>query len=380
MSLPTTVTAAGAGTAEDNGIWTLAGSNDANGNPYYTRGSKYIFWLSAGGGQWYMGPSLDDGETLSLDYTSAEGVAVTTFPKTGWTTQDLGTDPPPAFVDVTPPAFASAAVNSAGTAVTVNLTETDSPPILPPTGVTGFTLRVAGSVNPITAAIASSTAVTLTVANTIYAGELVTVAYTPGNVTDSAGAPNSMLAFDEEPVTNNSATATPATASSHKLVFSTGSLVANWVDGDGDAQTATFAILQDISLDITFNRAYLYDAAQNSIFPVDHADSMGHAQLKASNATISADTLQRLVAATLAGTLGEGTVTATLPKQLALPAFQCVFTGQAIDGKSIVATFESAKAKGRSLALKLSDFAVQDFTLDCYPGDEDVVGTIAFTN
>lgn len=106
--------------------------------------------------------------------------------------------------DTTPPTFASASVPSAGTSVAVVLTETGSPPILPASGVTGFSVLVNGTAATISSATASSTTVTLNLASTVFSGDTVTVSYTPGNVTDSAASPNAMVAFSAQSVTNSS--------------------------------------------------------------------------------------------------------------------------------------------------------------------------------
>jgi hypothetical protein len=114
--------------------------------------------------------------------------------------------------DTTAPAFASAAVPSAGTTVVVTLTEGESAPILPETGITGFSLTVAGEPRTISsAARTTSNTLTLTVASVIYSGEAVLLSYTPGNVTDSATSPNSMSSFSAQSVTNNSTEENPET-------------------------------------------------------------------------------------------------------------------------------------------------------------------------
>lgn len=379
-TLPSKITVSGAGTVIYNGDYSLISDS------YYTKGGAII---GSGPGIALVGATAMYSD---LDYaTGATGgsedydLVDNAFPVTSaWQVVNGAQNAPTVTVwaDTVAPAFASASINSAGTTLTINWTEADSAPVLQASGkgaTQGITLACESGDVSVSAVSTTGTATTATLSRTVTQGEALLLSIAAGAFTDSAAAHNATAAISDQPIGNGS-DQTLSTASTHKLVFSTGSLVANWVDGDGDAQTATFAILQDISLDITFNRAYLYDAAQNSIFPVDHADSMGHAQLKASNATISADTLQRLVAASLSGMLGEGTVTATLPKQVALPSFQAIFTGQGTDGKGVVATFENAKAKGRNIALKLSDFAMQDFTLDCYPDFDGVIGTIAFTN
>ena len=109
------------------------------------------------------------------------------------------------------PIFASAAVLSNGLGVAVTLLEADSPPILP-ASPTGFALTVNGATRAITASTVAGVIVTLTVTAVIYAGDVVTVAYVPGNVTDSATTPNAMLTFTAQVAANASGVRNPAAA------------------------------------------------------------------------------------------------------------------------------------------------------------------------
>lgn len=105
--------------------------------------------------------------------------------------------------DTTRPTYASSVLAADGVSLDVTLTESGSPPILPSTGITGFTVTVAGSSRAISSAVRQSDVVVrLTLASAANTGEAVTVAYAPGNVTDSQG--NSMLSFAAKTVTNNS--------------------------------------------------------------------------------------------------------------------------------------------------------------------------------
>lgn len=119
-----------------------------------------------------------------------------------------GTTPPS---DNVAPTFASASLAADGTTLTVQLTEAASAPILPATGVTGFSVQVAGNARTVSSAARSgNTAVVLTLASPVYTGEAVAVSYAGGNVTDSASPANAMAAFKEPVgVTNNSAQSPP---------------------------------------------------------------------------------------------------------------------------------------------------------------------------
>jgi len=110
------------------------------------------------------------------------------------------------------PIFASGAASADGLSVAVTLLEADSPPILPAAAVAGFGIQVNGAARTISSATAAGLVVTLVLAAAVFAGDVVTVTYAPGNVTDSATAPNAMLAFTAQPVANASALRNPQAA------------------------------------------------------------------------------------------------------------------------------------------------------------------------
>lgn len=142
----------------------------------------------------------------AADDLSASGTEAATFTfgsSAGWAT--LAAAFKPSAGDTTPPVVASASVNAAGTTLTISFTEASSPPVLPASSVTGFTLKAGGiSTGTLTATAISSLTYTATPARTILQGETLTLDYAPGNVTDSAATPNAMATFSGTPVTNNS--------------------------------------------------------------------------------------------------------------------------------------------------------------------------------
>lgn len=104
----------------------------------------------------------------------------------------------------TPPTYASGSVPGNGLTVALEFNE-DAPPLLPALSVTGFVLKVGGVSKTISSASrTANTEITLTMAAAIGLGLTVTVDYSPGNVTDSESTPQAMLAFTNQPVTNNS--------------------------------------------------------------------------------------------------------------------------------------------------------------------------------
>ena len=110
-----------------------------------------------------------------------------------------------AAADDVPPTFASAQIPTGGTTVVVTLTETGTPPVLPLSAITGFTLSSDGdALSILSTERTGNTEITLTANRPILSTETVTVAYSGGNVTDSAPSPNSMANFTAQAVTNNS--------------------------------------------------------------------------------------------------------------------------------------------------------------------------------
>jgi uncharacterized repeat protein (TIGR02059 family) len=99
------------------------------------------------------------------------------------------------------------AVPSAGTSILLTFTASGSliSPLLPASGLTGFTATVNGSAATISSATRSSALViTLALSSTVKAEDVVTVSYTGGNVTDSAGTPNTLATLTASAASNGS--------------------------------------------------------------------------------------------------------------------------------------------------------------------------------
>lgn len=93
--------------------------------------------------------------------------------------------------------------NTAGTAVLFPVSTLVTYPVIPTSGITGFTVTVNGSSNAITAATSNADGlVTLTVATPIISSDTVTLSYTPGNLTDSTATPNTLPSFTNTAVQN----------------------------------------------------------------------------------------------------------------------------------------------------------------------------------
>lgn len=107
--------------------------------------------------------------------------------------------------DSTAPVLASAVIPSGGTTLAMTFTEADSPPLLPQTAITGFSITASGgAVSIVATQRTSNTVITLALSRVIESGETVTVSYSSGNVTDSATSPNSLADFADSAVTNSS--------------------------------------------------------------------------------------------------------------------------------------------------------------------------------
>ena len=192
------------GTVSTSGVVTLY----VNGTAQTTTGtgatgamsnsSPLVVGANPTGANSFFKGSVDEMGVWSREITAAEAVTL------------YGSGTPPAYstfggaADVTPPVVASAAVNAAGTTLTVNLTETGSPPVLPASGATGFTLSTTGAAVTLSSPAISGTTYTATISRAIQVMETLSLAYAPGNVTDSATTPNSMAAASGVSVTNGS--------------------------------------------------------------------------------------------------------------------------------------------------------------------------------
>lgn len=105
-------------------------------------------------------------------------------------------------LDNVPPVVNAVSVNANGNTLTLTLTELDTAPILPATGITGFILS--GSHTLSNGTRTASTTITFSISPVVRQGETLTLAYSGGNVTDSATPSNSLATISNMGVTNNS--------------------------------------------------------------------------------------------------------------------------------------------------------------------------------
>lgn len=157
-------------------------------------------------------------------------------------------------------------------------------------------------------------------------------------------------------------------------LFSTGILTAQV----GAGAPITFGLLQDVSFTTAFSRHDLFDAAMNSAHAVDTADHEGKWTIKAGNAAISGVAMQLLIASVLttasapmmpANAAGPGAPVSlnTLTGKIAFPLLSVTLTLQDTAGHQVIVVATKAKAMGDQVQLKLTDFAMQNFELHCYP-------------
>ena len=142
-------------------------------------------------------------------------------------------------VDGVRPTFSSAAVNAAGTQLTLTYSEALSATTA---ATSAFSVLSAGSADTATSVTASGSTVVLALTNTIYASQVVTVAYTDPTsgddasaVQDSAG--NDAITLSATSVTNSSSTA--KTTPTLSLIYPNTNRATYSSGGTVDATTAT---------------------------------------------------------------------------------------------------------------------------------------------
>ena len=157
-------------------------------------------------------------------------------------------------------------------------------------------------------------------------------------------------------------------------IFSTGILTAQI----GAGAPITLALLQDVSFGAGYSRHDLYDAAMNSTHAVDNADHEGKWTIKAGNASFSGAAMQLLMASVLttasapmvpANAAGPGVPVSlnTLGGKIAFPISAVNLTLQDTAGHPVTVAATQSKAMGDQISFKLTDFALQNFELHCYP-------------
>lgn len=143
--------------------------------------------------------------------------------------------------------------------------------------------------------------------------------------------------------------------------------------------TTTIGVIQDVSLETTYSRHDLFDAAINSVFAVDTADHEGKFVLKFTTKDIS----RKLLPFTTGATKTTGTAPARDIFTIggtSVPQFcRCEYDGVDTNGKNIHIVINKGKPVGQTIATKLTDFADTPIEIHGYadPANSYLVGTIA---
>lgn len=147
--------------------------------------------------------------------------------------------------------------------------------------------------------------------------------------------------------------------------------------------TMTVGVIQDATLDTTFSRHDLYDAAQTTVYAVDNADHEGKFNLKITTKDIS----RKLIPYTMGAAHTVVPAAAGVPAQdvytiggKSVPQFCRVeFDGVDTNGKNVHIVIPKAKPTGQSIAMKLTDFADTPVELNGYADQNNglLVGTFS---
>lgn len=171
-------------------------------------------------------------------------------------------------------------------------------------------------------------------------------------------------------------------------IFSTGILRIGAPGTGALAQdgSTTIGVIQDVTLDTTYSRHDLFDAAVNSVFAVDTADHEGKFKLKFTTKDIS----RKLLAYT---TGAAHTVNAAAAGPPAVPAqdvyaiggksvpqfCRLEYDGVDTSGKNVHIVIPTGKPTGQSIASKVTDFADTPIEVDAYglPSNNYLVATVS---
>lgn len=174
--------------------------------------TQTITSTSVSGAAIVLNVAIPIGEGLAVTLQYAPGNVTDTYPAS------LAAFGPVAIANDSthpvPPTFASGYINAAGTALvaTFNISAGQTP-MLPSSGMTGLTVKANGTTQTIasTSALSGDT-VTINLSAPVPYTDTVTLAYTPGNITDSY--PTDLAAFSATAITNNSNVGKPPTFAS----------------------------------------------------------------------------------------------------------------------------------------------------------------------
>lgn len=228
----------------------------------------------------------------------------------------------------------------------------------------------------------------ITLLNVTLAGATHSVLVTASNTLSTTGVPAGTIipTTPTGPLAGQTVTATPAAPVQARYLYlqdtNTGALAGALLTL-GEVlvtQAVTFGTLQDVSFGANYSRHDLFECRQISAFAIDTADHEGKWTIKAGNATISGAALQLLMAAVLTTAAGASLV--TVSGKIVFPPLSVLLTLQDTQGNKLTVAATYAKAIGDTVNFKLTDFAMQNFELHCYPdpANAKTVATITYFN
>lgn len=129
--------------------------------------------------------------------------------------------------------------------------------------------------------------------------------------------------------------------------------------------SATVGQIQDVSIDISFDRKEVNEAAQISIFVVDSADANGKATIKFTTPDMNRLLLPYVagMAKTTAGSVDTFTLAKTSKPAACRLELDCLDS----NGKNVKYVAANAKGKGISASFKVADFGSGSLEFDCFP-------------
>lgn len=213
----------------------------------------------------------------------------------------------------------------------------------------------------------------LTLLNVTLAGATHSVLITASSVLSTVGVPAGTVipATPTGPLAAVTVTATPASPVLARYLYiqdTNSGALAGALLTLGEVlvtQSVPLAVLQDVSFGAAFSRHDLFDSRQVSAFAIDTADHEGKWTVKAGNASFTAASVQMLIASVLSTVAGASVN--KVSGKIAFPALQVQLNLQDTLGNLVTVVSTFAKAQGDQIGLKLTDFAVQNFELHCYP-------------
>jgi len=150
------------------------------------------------------------------------------------------------------------------------------------------------------------------------------------------------------------------------ISFGAGTLSATPVVGS----PATFAILQDVQVDLSFAEKMLYGANQ---FPVDVARGQGKISIKAKNAEIKAALFNDLFMGGTAVVAGSTTTVTVNNQPMGTTPFFSLSFSLTKDGKVTTITFPKCSSSKLGMGFKNEDYTIPELDISAF---QDATGKL----